>query len=267
MASGGRVTTIGAFYIDCEGVHGWREVAVACAGATMDVVPALIGWTLWRTVKGDPARLVWWHVAVGKGFVASGYLLFSGVSGVGDFGTGPGGGLVSLPAHGVIRVVLIAIGGLTYWWLCMAAARALAAMLGQGPETRTTRRSVAHLYYATIGLASVVVGLFNPVGFFITVMSAAASSFGGNAGLIPIGYMTAATGTPRTFTVARSWPILVLGVIVILAFGAVLGPSSIPDQPNRRPGSRNDPFHLHGLENSENVPISASNKGSLKVTP
>jgi len=224
----GRVATIGAFYVDCEGLSGWRQVAVSSAGAAMDTVLAIVAWQVWRRVTSDRARLFWWYVAVVKGYVAAGYFLFSGVSGFGDFGTDPGNGLAILPAHAVVRIALIVIGGLAYWRLYLLAARMLAGMLGQGMETKVARRVVAHLFYLTMGLDAVLIGVFNPVGFVITLMSAAASSFGGNAGLISVGYATKEAGEPKPFTIDRSWAALVIGATVSLAFGAILGPSLHP---------------------------------------
>jgi len=71
----------------------------------------------------------------------------------------------------------------------------------------------------------VLVGLLNPVGIFITIMSAAASSFGGLAGFISIGYAAPGADAPRAFRIARNWPVIVLGALVLLGFALVLGPS------------------------------------------
>ena len=225
VALGGRIDTIGAFYVDCSGLDGWRQIAVSCAGAAMDTVLAIVAWSIWRRTTGDLARLVWWYIAVCKGFVAAGYLAFSGVSGFGDFGTDPGNGLASLPWHPALRIALIVVGGLAYWRLYMLAARTSGAMIGQGLETKAARRTIAHVFYATIGVVAVVVGLFNPIGIVITILSAAASSFGGNAGLISVGFATSENGEPLPFGVRRNWVMVAAGIAITLAFAIVLGPS------------------------------------------
>ena len=225
MTLGGHVDTIGAFYVDCSALEGWRQIAMSSAGVLVDAFAATVAWAVWRRASKDVIRLASWYVAVGKGFVASGYFLFSGVTAYGDFGTDPGGGLAGLPHPVVWRVLLIVVGGLLYWQLYLLAARTLGEMVGQGLETRRARRTIAHLFYVTLGADAVLVGLFNPIGILITTMSAAASSFGGNAGLISVGFATRGEGTPRSFVIKRNWFVLAAGLSFSVLFGVILGPS------------------------------------------
>jgi hypothetical protein len=226
VALGGKLVSIGAFYVDCESASLLSKRLVACAGVTADSLLALVAWQLWRRATGDLARLVLFYVMIGKGFVAAGYFLFSGLSGVGDLGSTPGGGLVGLSNPWLWRVALIAIGGFVYFRLVMMAIRALNAMLGDTVETKLARRRIAHLFYLTLGVDAVLIGLLNPVGIFITIMSAAASSFGGNAGFISLGYAVPRGSTVRSFTIGRSWVILAIGLAVSGAFAVLLGPDA-----------------------------------------
>lgn len=98
-------------------------------------------------------------------------------------------------------------------------------MLGDSPATRRARRATGYPYYLTLGIAAVIVGLFNPVGIFITIMSSAASSFGGNAGFLAVAPSIPAGDVQRPFTVPRSLSILACGAIATLGFAVVLGPS------------------------------------------
>jgi hypothetical protein len=222
---GGHVATIGAFYVDCQGLAGAARRIVACAGVGMDLALALVAYLAWRSVRSDLARLALWYVWLGKAFVAAGYFCFSGLTGVGDLSVAPGGGLAPLPMPWAWQAGFLIGGALLYWRLIVAGISGLNAMIGTGPETRTARRRIAHGYYWTIGVVAVLVGLLNPLGLFITVLSAAASTFGGNAGLISIGFAGQASGDARDFAVARSWAVLGLGVVVSLGFALVLGPS------------------------------------------
>src|SRR3569623_2647938 len=97
----------------------------------------------------------------------------------------------------------------------------LCASSAHGPA----RRIIAHGYYATIGAVAVLVGLLNPIGMFITIMSAAASSFGGNAGMISVGFAVPGGATTKSFVIARNWAIVMAGVVVSAGFALVLGPS------------------------------------------
>ncbi|MDH7970617.1 hypothetical protein QH494_00320 [Sphingomonas sp. AR_OL41] len=222
---GGKVATIGAFYVDCDGLEGLPRVVVAIAGVAVDCVLALLAFALWRGARSDLARLVLWLTWVTKAFVAAGYFCFSGATGVGDLGPGDGGGIGPLPLPFLWRAGELVIGIAAYVLLVRAAIRTLTAMLGDSPATVPARRTIAHGYYATIGCAAVLVGLLNPLGIFITIMSAAASSFGGNAGMISVGFTVPSGATTKPFVIARNWPIIVAGAVVLAGFGLVLGPS------------------------------------------
>lgn len=224
LLTGGRLKAIGAFYVDCESTTLLAKRIVACAGPFVDGCLAVVGWLVWRKVRGDMARLFWWLVALTKSFVATGYLLFSGVSGVGDLG--PGLDALGPMAHPVLwRIAIAVVGALVYWRLIVIGIRTLTMMLGDGAAANASGKRIAHVYYITIGCAAVLVGVLNPVGLFITILSAAASSFGGNAGFISIGYAGHRGETVKPFVVPRYWGVLAAGIIVTLGFAIVLGPS------------------------------------------
>lgn len=119
----------------------------------------------------------------------------------------------------------IVIGLASYVLLVRAAIRALNVIIGSGPDTRRVRRSIAHVYYASAGAAAVLVGLLNPVGIVITIMSAAASSFGGLAGFISIGYAVGKDGEAKPILIGRNLAVVGAGVAVLAAFALILGPS------------------------------------------
>lgn len=224
LLTGGTIRTIGAFYVDCESATLLAKRIVAWAGVSMDSVLAVVAWLLWRRARGGMARLVLWLIAMSKGFVAAGYFFFSGVGGVGDLGPSLSG--IGPMAHPALwRIAIGLLGALVYWRLIVLGIRTLTAMLGDGAATNASRKRIAHVYYATIGCAAVLVGQLNPVGLFITILSAAASSFGGNAGFISIGYAGGRGETVKPFVVQRYWGILAVGIIVTLGFAIVLGPS------------------------------------------
>ncbi|HEX8240445.1 MAG TPA: hypothetical protein VF574_11965 [Allosphingosinicella sp.] len=224
-AQGGRVTTIGAFYVQCGGLSGWARVLMACAGVLVNSALACAAFAAWRHSRGDPARLALWLVRVSEGFVAAGYLLFSGATGFGDLAPGESGGLGPVASPMLLRGGEFVLGLAIYVLLVRKAIRTLAAMIGDGRDTQRARKTIAHVYYATAGFAAVVTGLMNPIGAMITIMSAAASSFGGLAGFISIGFGTRPGGAAMEFHAGRSWPIFIIGAAVLLAFAALLGPS------------------------------------------
>ena len=141
-AQGGQIRTIGAFYVDCDGLTRIPNVVVACAGVFVDSSLALVAFALWRQATGDLARLTLWLVWVTKAFVAAGYFCFSGATGVGDLGPGTHGGIGPLPMPYLWRVAELGIGIFAYVLLVRAAIRTLTAMLGDASTTGPARRTI-----------------------------------------------------------------------------------------------------------------------------
>ncbi len=223
---GGHVLEIGAFYIHCDFESGsLARKLVAMAGPTISGLLSLAAWLAWRRARGNLSRLFWWYLWISAGFSCAGYFAFSGALGIGDLSPEAKGGIGPLPSPGVWRIVLIVIGVAAYVWLIKAGKRSLSAMVGSGPATVSARRTVAHLYYGVVGLAAVLASLPNPMGMAITLASAAAANFGGNAGFISLGFERGGADAPHCFIIKRSWPILVVGLLVSLAFAVALGPS------------------------------------------
>lgn len=225
LALGGQVTVLGAFYVHCEALAGARMVAVALAGVTANLLLAALAYLGWRRAMRDQARLALWYVWAGQLMVASGYLLFSGASGYGDLGVGRGGVLADYGLGFGFRAAELAVGAGAYFLAMRAAGRGLSAMIGTGSSTVASRRRIALGYYLAVGAGAVLIGLLNPVGWTVLLLSAAASSFGGLAGLISIGFAEPAGDAAAPFSVARNRPLVACGVVALLTFALVLGPS------------------------------------------
>lgn len=222
---GGHVRTIGAFYVECDGLSGGARVLVSCAGVLVNSLLAGAAYFAWRRAKTDFARLVLWLIWVSEAFVAAGYFCFSGATGFGDLAPGAGDGIGPVPDPMLWRIAELVAGAVAYALIVRSAIRGLATMIGGGPDTRTARRTIAHGYYATAGAGAVLTSLINPVGVLITIMSAAAATFGGLAGFISVGFAARPGADPREFMIARSWALLIAGAAMLLAFTIILGPS------------------------------------------
>jgi hypothetical protein len=220
MATGGRLTQIGAYYVECVS----RTVAagrlVAMAGVWADVIAAIAAALLWRRAQGPLPRLLLWTIATTKAFCAAGYFLFSGLTNVGDYA--PAQGLAPLAHPWAWRAAFVMAGGIAYWRIIGVASGAMGRMVG---DDRAARRRMALGLYFTFGAVALIVGAFNPVGFFIILMSAMASSFGGNAGLWPVAYDRRAAGPAAPFVLPRNNVLIGAGLLVAVAFAALLGPT------------------------------------------
>jgi len=225
VATGHQPSQLGAYYVECNGTGGWSRRLVAMAGTSMDVLLACAALLGWHLARRPLPRLIWWIVFTVKGMVAAGYWMFSGLTNLGDWGPAAGGGLGPLPWPWAWRVLLFAVGLVAYIAVTRKAIGMMAVMLGGGAAAQRTQWTVAMTLYIVGGVAAVLVSLFNPLGIFITLVSAVASSFGGTAGLFNVAYARPRELPPTGFTVARHWSLLVAGVAVTVAFAAVLGPT------------------------------------------
>ncbi len=225
MATGSELTELGAYYVQCTEASLWDSRLVAMAGTSVDIIIAVIAFFAWHVLRHPLARLVAWMVAVIKGLVAAGYWLFSGVVGVGDWAPGPDAGMGVMAHPWLWRLCLVVVGLACYIAMVRWAMRSIDAMLGGGETAQAVRKRTVMLLYFVNGAVAVVVGLFNPVGFWIILMSAVASSFGGLAGLFNVAFHKPVDRPPEDFVVARSYPLLALGVVVTLAYAAILGPT------------------------------------------
>lgn len=77
----------------------------------------------------------------------------------------------------------------------------------------------------TLAGLALLISLFNPLGIFITLVSAVASSFGGTAGLFNVAYARPRELPVSDFAIGRQPVLLVAGVAMTVAFAAVLGPT------------------------------------------
>lgn len=222
---GGHASALGAFYVECNGLRGTPDILVACAGVTVNALACALLYLLWRRASGDLLRLILWLLWVSQGFVAAGYFCFSGVSGIGDLGTSPDGALHGVAMPMLWRIAELAFGIAAYVALILVGNRTLSAMIGTGRSTAPARKRIAHGFYITAGACAVVVGLLNPIGLAITIASATASSFGGLAGFLSIGFSIRLEEAPRDFRIARNWPLVALGLVVLIGFALILGPT------------------------------------------
>lgn len=217
IATGGRIVAIGAFYVDCAAPNAISSQIVSAAGSTINLLAALLAGIAFRVSTSAAARIFWWLAFTVNGLVWAGYFLFSGVTGIGDWGEQ--GVLAGVSDGGLSRIGLAVLGAAAYFMIAWISARAIGAFVDQ-----RTARSIAWIAYFTGGIVCVLVGLLNPLGIFILIASAAASSFGGASGLLWLPSL-APKNTASGFALPRSWPWLVASVLVIATYAAVLGPT------------------------------------------
>ncbi len=229
---GSRPTELGAFYVNCDDTRlsETRIRLVALAGPLMSLVTGFSCLALARVMPARARTAYYFFWLLGSlGFMtAAGYALFSGVSGIGDFGTGRDGAFYAIDPEWVVRVVLAVTGGVAYVWVVGFCAREIAPHAGGTGALRIgcARRTVLISYFTGAGL-SLLIGLLNPYGILIVATSALASSMGGTSGLIwmmkRLDSKDVVPGPGLYFS--RSWVWIAIALISSLAYAAIFGPT------------------------------------------
>ncbi len=229
---GGRVRELGAFYVDCDyqSIGDLAIRLVALAGPLVSLLVGVVAFYALGQIRQAPSPtklLVWLLGSIGW-MTATGYLLFSGVSGLGDFGTSRDGVLYNLRPEWLWRVGATVIGLVGYR---VAMGKSVQGMEGfnggSGIERIRRAQKLTLTSYLTGGLVSLLIGLFNPQGWVIVVTSAVAASFGGTSGLVwetSLMKRDRATGE-EPLRIERAWQWIVAGVVAVILYALVFGPS------------------------------------------
>jgi hypothetical protein len=224
---GGRPLVLSTVHFECDKHGVWGERFIAAGGTLVNLGAGALAYLAGRraaSASGAVGWFVWLLMAVNL-LSGTGYFLFSGVGGIGDWadfvqGLGP---------VWVTRLGLTVLGGVTYWLVVLRALRALDPFLsGDGKERVQTATRMTLPAYLAGGILSCIAGLLNPVGMILVAISAAAASFGGTSGLAWMPQLLhgerAAAASGKQLLVQRSWGWIVGGAVAAAVFVLVLGP-------------------------------------------
>ncbi len=231
-ALGGAVRELGAFYVDCDtaSLTSMGSRIVALAGPLASLLFGLIGLALFdRTPPTSaPRKYFLWLLGTVNLMIAAGYLLFSGVTGIGDFGLDPNGVFYQAEPAWAVRLILTILGLVAYGGVILLSLRKVDRFIGGAGEERVSRAQTLSLTsYLTGGAVAVLIGLLNPHGIVIVLISSVASSMGGTSGLawmMQLLNRKKATAE-EPFEMARSWGWIIASVGFVLAYAAILGPT------------------------------------------
>lgn len=227
---GGHVKEFGAFYVNCgdAGLSLLDKRLVALAGPFISLITGL---TCFQILKqaGRPRIFYFLWLLGSLGLMsAAGYMLFSGIAGIGDLGTTVDGALQGVQPEWLWRAVLALFGGICYYWVVRYMARRLEPQLNAtGRDRIHCAKRVALISYLTGAVVYLVIGLFNPHGLVIVLTSALASSMGGTSGLVWFDSRLNAKGEaagPGLYF-SRSWGWVVIALVVTLIYAVVFGPT------------------------------------------
>jgi hypothetical protein len=233
MGHGGACLLVGAKPLVLSSVHfecSLDNRLVMASGTLMNLVAGAVFFALGRlTVRRHPRlRYFCWISMTVNLYSATGYFLFSGIGGIGDWaefiqGLGP---------QWLWRIGLTIFGAATYLLAARISLLELRALIGSNKEQRyryAVRLSV--IPYFAGGILMCIAGALNPVGMVLILISAAASTFGGTSGLLwTTNWLNRGTMIPygpsaEAMPIHKSWLLIVAACAIAVAFVAVLGPS------------------------------------------
>ena len=149
---GSHPTELGAFYINCDnsGLSDLRLRLVALAGPVVSLAIGVVAFLVLRCRpprKSNAYFFVWLLGCLGL-MAATGYLFFSGVTGIGDFGTGRDGVFYQMSPEWLWQIMLTVIGIASYLLIVRLALREIEPHLsGVGrPRIRAASRLVLTSY-------------------------------------------------------------------------------------------------------------------------
>ena len=226
---GGKPLSLTAVYFDHDsaGLSDLQSRFIAAGGPIVNLITGLAGLIALRGMKGvpGPGRYLVWLVTTLGLFMATGYLLFSGVGGIGDLAIVTKG----LQPAWLWRVLLALAGAALYLLSAIVAAAEFGRIAGPPSEALVARASrIALVSYLTGAVVICAAGILNPQGFIFVLISAVASTLGGASGLL---WMMRMLRSPRfsrpdsaELALPRSWGWIVAAAVALLIYVAVLGP-------------------------------------------
>jgi hypothetical protein len=198
---------------------------ISAAGSVVNLVIGLPLLMILPRVRSAHWRYFLWLFAAVNVLTAFGYLLFSGIAGIGDWSRVIDG---FAPAW-LFRGVLIVTGFVLYF---VAAPRLLMPPLDPflgctRPFREQRARALSLVPYITGAVAFILAGTLNPLGWRLVLISAAAASLGGTSLLawcpaIPRPPQRDTSEPPLGIARGKGW--LLAATIVLLLFVFVLGP-------------------------------------------
>jgi hypothetical protein len=230
VAVGGHPKQLTAVFFDgdLEGLPASAGRWVAAGGSLANLLVAAIAWAGLRLIPAGwgRGRFFLWLVLAVNVLQAFGYLLFSGIGGIGDWAVV----VRDLHPAALWRLGLVVAGGVLYF---LVAPRLfmpeLEPFLPADREQRVARvRTLTLLPYLAGGATFAIAGALNPLGWIYVLISAVAASFGGTSLLAWYPVLWARrvpVSSPEVpLGVARSPAWLVAAAVTLFVFIGVLGP-------------------------------------------
>jgi hypothetical protein len=226
LLAGAKPLVISSVHFECS-----ADSRLVMAGGTLtNLLAGAVFFVLGRLTGPRYPRLKYflWICMTVNLYTGTGYFLFSGVGGIGDWG----GFIEGLGPQWLWRIGLTIFGAATYLLATRISLLELRPLIGSDKEQRYRRAvRLSTIPYFAGGILMCIAGSLNPKGAILILISAAASTFGGTSALMWTPQMLKSGtripyGPPaEPMPIQRSWPLIVAACAIAIAFIGVLGPS------------------------------------------
>jgi hypothetical protein len=224
LITGGKPLLITAVNMDCSPENRF----VIAGGSLMNAIAAVFFFFLLRITPRTRPHLKYfiWLAMTLNLLSPAGYLAFSGIGGFGDWAQFTQG----FHPQWAWRVGMAVVGMGAYVLFVRWSLLALRPLIGN--DSRERRLHAVRLtlvpYFAG-GSVECVAGAFNPQGWLLIALSAAASTFGGSSALLWAPNWLRGNSIPpgpdaSPMLVPRSWPWIIAAAVIAVSFILILGP-------------------------------------------
>ena len=228
----GTITELNAFYIDCqyEAISDLSIRLIAIAGPLASLLTGVITLLLVRRLRKLSPHMVYflWLLGTISLMTATSYLIFSGITGVGDFGISRDGALFQMSPSWLWRIVLTVVGIIAYGCVVINSLKSLNSFLGgENPKRTIQAKTLTLISYLSGCIMAVLVGLLNPKGFEIILLSSLASTAGGTSALLWMMRFLKAdeVNAQPLIKITRNYYWIGVGLIFLGLYAIVFGPS------------------------------------------
>jgi hypothetical protein len=236
---GARPTMLNAIFFnyDESTVSRTAQRLISAGGSVANLLVGLPSLALAPRMRSTRWRYFLWLFAAVNILTAFGYLLYSGIGGIGDWYRVIEGFTPAI----LFRAGLTVAGAVLYFIVAPKLLMPpLDPFLGQDPAVRERRaRTLSLIPYFAGGVALILAGILNPLGWMLVLISAAAASFGGTSLLawypaIPRAPEPGTSEPPLGIERSIGW--IVAAAVVLFFFALVLGPGIGVDPVAQRSG-------------------------------
>lgn len=227
VAVGGDLQEYSALYASCDSHTVLQGKAVAGAAPLYNLLAGLVLWIVIRRARrlaSDTWYFLWLLMFMNL-LYGSGYLLFSGLSGIGDLAVVVGG----WEPGWFWRVVMTIVGVPLVLGCAWLALRVFGQRLGGDPQEQTGRakRLFVLSYVASVAVI-LIAGLFNPMGFLsLPVMAGLMAVVGTMSPLLWMMRWFKAEAfvklDERPLEIQRRWAWVGSAAVVVFLYAFVLG--------------------------------------------